>query len=122
VAVIRKHRSLASWRHAAPALFVSSILLSLALIALASALSMSAVAVGISTALATTLSVYFLACVAAALLFARVLNWRTLLILPGVISVYHMAYGLGFLTGVLKFAMSGSRVAAQSRLFTALTR
>jgi glycosyltransferase involved in cell wall biosynthesis len=122
VAVIRKHRSLASWRHAAPALFVSSILLSLALIALASALGMSAVAVGIGTALAAGLSVYFLACVAAALLFARVLNWRTLLILPGVIAVYHVAYGLGFLTGVLKFAMSGSCVAAQARLFTALTR
>lgn len=122
VAVIRKHRALASWRHAVPALFVSSILLSLALIGLAAALGMSAVAVAISAALAAALSVYFLASVASALLFARSLNWRTLLILPGVIAVYHMAYGLGFLTGVLKFAVCGSGAAAPARLFTALTR
>jgi hypothetical protein len=36
--------------------------------------------------------------------------------------VYHTAYGLGFLGGVLKFAGRGSRTRAPGRVFTALTR
>jgi hypothetical protein len=122
VAVIRKHRALASWRHVVPVLFVSSILLSLALIALAAALGVSAFAVAISAALAAGLGVYFLACVASALPFAGSLDRRALLILPGVIAVYHIAYGLGFLTGIFKLSTSASGEAAPDRLFTALTR
>ena len=122
VAVIRKHRALASWRHVVPVLFVSSILLSLALIALAAALGVSTFAIAISAALAAGLGVYFLACVASALPFARSLDRRALLILPGVIAVYHIAYGLGFLTGIFKLSTSASGEAAPDRLFTALTR
>ncbi len=122
VAVIRKHRALASWRHVVPVLFVSSILLALGLIALAAALGASTLAIGLSATLAAGLSVYVLACVAAALPFARSLDWRALLILPGVMAVYHIAYGLGFLTGVLKLAKRTPEGAAPDRLFTALTR
>ena len=122
VAVIRKHRALASWRHVVPVLFVGSILVSLALIVLAAALGFSTFAVVIGAALATGLSVYFLACVAAALPFARSLHWRALLILPGVMAVYHIAYGLGFLAGMLKLARRASGEGAPDRLFTALTR
>src|SRR6202521_3356990 len=100
VAVIRKHRALASWRHAVPVVFVSWILSSLVGIALAALLGMNTVASGIAAALATGLGVCFLACVASALPFARSLDRRALLILPGVIAVYHVAYGLGFLIGV----------------------
>jgi glycosyltransferase involved in cell wall biosynthesis len=122
VAVIRKHRALASWRHVVPVLFVSSILLALGLIALAAALGASTLAIALSAALAAGLSVYILACVAAALPFAGSLDWRALLILPGVMAVYHIAYGLGFLTGVLKLAKRTPEGAAPDRLFTALTR
>jgi succinoglycan biosynthesis protein ExoA len=122
VAVIRKHRGLASWRHVVPVLFVSSILLSWALIALAAVLGFSTIALAISAALAAGLSVYCLACVAAALPFARSLDWPPLLILPGVMAVYHVAYGLGFLAGVIKLTGRASETAAPDRLFTALTR
>jgi|SRR5579863_2300131 len=122
VAVIRKHRALASWRHVVPALFVGSVLLSPVLIAVAAALGASTFAIAIGAALATGLSIYVLACVAAALPFARCLEWRALLILPGVFAVYHIAYGLGFLTGVLKLTGGASQKAAPERLFTALTR
>jgi succinoglycan biosynthesis protein ExoA len=122
VAVIRKHRALASWGHVVPVLFVGSILVSLALIALAAALGFSTFAIVIGAALATGLSVYFLACVAAALPFARSLDWRSLLILPVVMAVYHVAYGLGFLAGMLKLTRRASGESAPDRLFTALTR
>jgi len=72
--------------------------------------------------LATGLLVYLLVCAASTLPFTRSLEPRALLILPGVIAVYHVAYGLGFLIGVLKFTGRGSGGIAPSRLFTALTR
>jgi succinoglycan biosynthesis protein ExoA len=122
VAVIRKHRALASWRHVVPVLFISSILLSLALIAVLAALGFSTLAMAVGAALVTGLTVYVLGCVAAALPFACSLDWRALLILPGVFAVYHIAYGLGFLTGVLKLTGRASQKSAPDRLFTALTR
>jgi len=122
VAVIRKHRALASWRHVVPVLFVSSILLALVSIALAGVLGAPTLAIALSAALATGLGVYVLACVAAALPFARSLDWRALLILPGVMAVYHVAYGLGFLTGLIKLAKRTPEGAAADPLFTALTR
>jgi succinoglycan biosynthesis protein ExoA len=122
VAVIRKHRALASWRHVVPVLFVTAIPLSLLLIALLAAAGMPATAIGIGAMLAAVLSVYFLACAAAALPFARSLSPGALVILPGVIAVYHIAYGLGFLSGVLKFAADGTGVAAPPGFFTELTR
>jgi succinoglycan biosynthesis protein ExoA len=122
VAVIRKHRALASWRHGVPALFVGAILTSSALIAVATALGLPAVAIEIGAAAAAGLAVYFLACVAATLPFARSLDSRALVILPGVIAVYHIAYGLGFLCGILKLAGRESSAAAPARFFTALTR
>src|SRR5579864_6640867 len=70
VAVIRKHRALAAWRHAAPPLFVGSILLGAALTMLCAALGMSGAAVWIAAGLGGELLVYTLACVAAALPFA----------------------------------------------------
>lgn len=122
VAVIRKHRALASWRHVVPVLFVSSILLAPVLIALAAGLGAPTLAIALGAALATGLGVYILACVAAALPFARSLDWRALLILPGVMAVYHVAYGLGFLTGLIKLAKRTPEGAAPDPLFTALTR
>jgi succinoglycan biosynthesis protein ExoA len=120
VAVIRKHRALASWRHAVPALFVSSILGSLALLILAAAGGFAKGAFAIGAALATGLMIYVVACVASALAFAGSLEAWALLVLPGVIAMYHVAYGLGFLAGVLRPADSGA--ASPARFFTALTR
>lgn len=122
VAVIRKHRSLASWRHAVPALFIGATLLSLALVAIAAALGLSRVAVGISNILAAEMSVYLLICVVSTFPYVATIEPRVLLLLPAVIVVYHVAYGLGFLAGLVRLARYRSRHVRPLRLFTTLTR
>ena len=62
VAVMRKHGSVASWRHLVPALFVSSILLGSLLIALSAALGWSTLAIFAGTLLGAELTLYALAC------------------------------------------------------------
>jgi succinoglycan biosynthesis protein ExoA len=122
VAVIRKHRSLEAWRHLLPALLVSSILIWMVAFALAAALRLHQGAVATGAALETELSVYFLACVAAAGRLARTVDLRVLLLVPGVMAVYHFAYGLGFLLGVLNRVDQGSSEETRYGLFTELTR
>jgi hypothetical protein len=122
VAVIRKHRGLASWRHGVPVVFVTWILLSLAFTALAAALHMPGLAATIGGALAIGLAVYLVASIAAALPFARSLHPLSLLMLPFVIATYHVAYGLGFLFGIFQLATENGRTSAPGRLFTTLTR
>jgi glycosyltransferase involved in cell wall biosynthesis len=122
VAVIRKHRALAAWRHLAPALLVSTILIWLVATAMAALLQMRQAAVATGAALETELAVYFLACVAAAGRFVRTVDPRVLLLVPGVMAVYHFAYGLGFLMGVLRPADRGSSEEVEYSLFTELTR
>lgn len=122
VAVIRKHRALASWRHAVPVLFVTWIHLSLALMTLGAALRMPGLAAAVGAVLAIGLTAYFAACTAAALPFARSLHPFSLLILPVVIAMYHVGYGFGFLFGILSWAANVGRAAAPNRVFTTLTR
>jgi succinoglycan biosynthesis protein ExoA len=121
VAVIRKHRALASWRHVVPALFVSSILLSLLLMALMAALGLNTAAAVISAALAGELLLYAVVCLACLVPLARSLELASLLLLPVVFAAYHFAYGLGFLAGTLRPVLE-TRAAASARFFTALTR
>lgn len=122
VAVIRKHRALASWRHAGPAIFVVSMLLCVAAAALALAARRPAMFSAAVAALGAGLSTYFLACVAAAIPCSRSLDLSSALMLPFVMGTYHVAYGLGFLLGIFKPRAARSRTAAPERLFTALTR
>src|SRR6185503_8328208 len=58
VAVVRKHRALASWRHVVPALFVSSIMISLLLIAVMALLGLNTAAAVIGDVLAGELLLY----------------------------------------------------------------
>ncbi len=123
VAVIRKHRALASWRHVVPALFVSSIFVAIALIALTAMFGMSGTAWVISCGLAIELFTYSLACVAATVPFLASLEFSSLLILPIVIASYHLAYGLGFLIGLFKTAKEQREgEATPAGFFTTLTR
>ncbi len=122
VAVIRKHRALAAWRHLVPALFVCSILLGVVLVIVAASLKMRTAAGWIGTALGAELTLYALACAAAAAPFARSLNLRSLVLLPFVMAVYHVSYGLGFVLGVLRPVQPRVNGEAPARLFTELTR
>jgi succinoglycan biosynthesis protein ExoA len=122
VAVIRKYGTLACWRHAVPVLFVCSILLSTMAIPLTLAMGLRTAAVTFEAALSAELLVYLMACIAAAVTFCCRLEWRARLILPGVIAVYHVAYGLGFLIGIMTPARGGLRAPWSRGFFTALTR
>lgn len=122
VAVIRKHSGLAAWRHAVPPLFVSAILLCLAVMTAASAVGAAAILHLAETVLAAGLALYFTACVAAALSCRRTVKLQSLLLLPVIIAVHHFAYGTGFLLGILNPTPSGAGGPKQNQLFTALTR
>ena len=122
VAVMRKHGSVASWRHLVPALFVSSIILGALLTALSAALSWTAGALFAGTFLGVELTLYALACLFATLPYLGTLELPALLALPGVIAIHHVAYGLGFLMGLLQRVQSGSNSPQPAGFFTALTR
>jgi len=122
VAVMRKHGAVASWRHLVPAFFVGSILLGVLSIALSAALGWSNVVLFADTLLGAGLILYALACLTAALPYVGALEWQSLLALPGVIAVHHIAYGLGFLMGLLQGAQSRGDSPQPSKFFTALTR
>jgi succinoglycan biosynthesis protein ExoA len=98
VAVMRKHGSVASWRHAVPALFVGSILMGILLMALSAVLSWDTLMLFAGTLLGAELTLYGFACLAAAVPYLGSLELPSLLALPGVIAIHHVAYGLGFLT------------------------
>jgi glycosyltransferase involved in cell wall biosynthesis len=119
--VIRKHRALAAYRHAVPALFVSSVLLGVLLIALAASFGLAALMTTAAILLGLELLLYACACIAASIPFARSVDPPVLIILPGVMVVYHVAYGLGFLTGLWAL-LAGRACSSPPRLFTALTR
>lgn len=123
VAVIRKHRALASWRHVVPVLFVSSIMVAVLLIALTAMFGLSGVAGVIGSALAVELFVYAGACLVASAPFVGSLEIPSLLVLPLVIASYHVAYGFGFLMGLLKpTRVRPEGEAARAEFFTTLTR
>jgi len=86
VAVIRKHRIPASWRHLVPVMFVvATVLLPLFSVTLWAAM----------------LATYFLAIVGASVLAASHEGWDLLPALPVVFAAYHFSYGSGFLAGLL---------------------
>jgi glycosyltransferase involved in cell wall biosynthesis len=120
VAVIRKHRALASWRHAVPALFVAFILLGALLALSAAALGSYAAGVAIAGALAGGLLLYATACIAASLAFVKSLGPGSLALLPLVMAIYHFSYGLGFLRGIVTRPPTASD--GTPKFFTALTR
>lgn len=122
VAVIRKHRALAAWRHAVPPVFVGSILLGAALSLTALLLRWPGAAAWIGAALGAELLLYAAACCAAAVRCSKSLEWRALLMLPGVMGVYHIAYGSGFLAGLIKHALPDSGGGRSLPAFTELTR
>lgn len=122
VAVMRKHRGLAALRQAIPALFVASAIAGLLAIAISAAFGASVVAKGMAILLASVFAIYAAACIIAALLLPSSVRLRARLLAPYTIAIYHSAYGLGFLAGVLTLLRKPKARAGQSRLFTALSR
>ena len=103
VAVIRKHRLPAAWRHLAPGGFVAANL------ALASAWVVSTVfgweVVSRLSVVAwlALLILYGLASLAAAIREVPRAGWSTAICLPPLFAVYHVSYGVGFLLGAWRW-------------------
>lgn len=120
MAVIRRHRLPASWRHLAPCAFV------LANLFLAAALGLAA-AVGTRTAnwahlwiiLAAT---YTFAVMAASVVTAKKNGWEILPYLPAVFATFHFSYGLGFLLGIVSAPNKLEGSLWGMRLLTRITR
>lgn len=109
VPVILKHRKAASWRHLVPALAVCLC----ALVAVAAAVSTT----GARLALVLAGLYLGLGLVASGRACARCRDWVLLPILPMVFAIYHTAYGLGFIRGLMDFvALRRPAAGAMSRV------
>ena len=94
VRVMQKHPLQMRPRQFVPPTFVTALLISMLLAPLSAAGRWSLFLVGGS---------YILANLVATALTARKLAWRQLALLPLVFAILHLAYGLGFLTALLRF-------------------
>jgi hypothetical protein len=96
VRVIQKHRLPASVRHVVPAAFVAAL----------GALAVAGVFWPVAALAGAALAAAYLAAVSAAsVVVAAGSGWSLLPILPAVFACYHLAYGLGFLRGLVDFVV-----------------
>lgn len=121
VAVIRKHRLPASWRHLVPAFFVLGVAGLLANLGLAAILNSPAWFAASSIGCMSIVLLYGLLNVAASCLIAAKAGWSILPFLPLVFLTYHVSYGLGFLCG-LRWTIYGPVISARPSVFTSLSR
>jgi cellulose synthase/poly-beta-1,6-N-acetylglucosamine synthase-like glycosyltransferase len=95
VRVLQKHPYQMSLRQFVPPAFVLSLIL-FGLLALVSA--------GAKVLFAAVLISYILANLTASVVTAAQRGWKHLPFLPSVFAILHVSYGLGFITGLLRFA------------------
>ncbi len=122
VAVIRKHRLPASWRHLVPGTFVLVNVLLLLTAFLSWTLGARSVAKDAGWAWASQAVAYGVLLLAASIATAEKRGWGLLPILPFVFVVYHVSYGVGFLAGMAHFLLGRPLAARQGTLFTEVTR
>jgi len=122
VAVIRKHRGLASPRNFAP----STCLLSGAGLLLGAGAARLGGSPGWENAFLDAwlalAGIYFLASFASAFSVAKREGWRFLPCLPVVFAIYHLSYALGFVLALLYRPSIGSHPAPMRKVLTAITR
>lgn len=118
VAVIRKHRIPASWRHLIPALFVlANLLFVCGAAALRGPVRWFEIAAWLGM-----LAAYLVATALASLSAARRHGWDLLPAFPLVFATYHLSYGSGFLCGLVYWPMSSLGLIEQPTAFSELTR
>ena len=122
VAVIRKHRIPASWRHLVPGAFVFMNLVFFAAV-LYKALTGFSVLSWPLTAWAAMDVVYAVLSILAAWSTARRAGWDLFPMLPVVFATYHTAWGLGFILGMLHFSRKqGDGSLRHDSVFNEITR
>lgn len=122
VAVIRKHRGLASPRNFAPGsclLAGAGLLLGACGARLGGSPAWENAFLGVLLALA---GLYFLASFASAFSVAKREGWSFLPCLPVVFAIYHLSYALGFVLALLYRPATGNRPAPMPKVLTAITR
>jgi glycosyltransferase involved in cell wall biosynthesis len=123
VAVIRKHRGMASPRHAVPALFVASLIFLAVVLAISLGAGWSTVARLAGIVLAIEAAAYALACIGVAAAVPGPIRWKSRFAIPVVIATYQLSYGWGFLTGAVHALRNRRRNGGRpAEFFTALTR
>jgi hypothetical protein len=110
VAVIRKHRLVASWRHLAPGGFLLALLVNLLLLPFFK---------GAIIPFGVMVGLYLGAILAVSVATAWKTQWSLLPILPLTFACFHFGYGVGFLHGLLDFVLLKRR---PSLKFTTVTR
>jgi succinoglycan biosynthesis protein ExoA len=122
VAVIRKHRIPASWRHLVPGAFVAANLTLLLVIVVGTLGGTPRLAALTAIVWAALGAVYASACLAASGISARNHGWAIFPALPPVFAIYHVSYGLGFVLGMFYWSVASPKQAAAPSLFTEATR
>lgn len=93
VRVIQKHRRPASWRHLVPVVFVLALSVS----------TLASILVQLPIPLLAVVCPYSLASLFFALTIAAREGWRYAPVLPFAFATMHLAYGVGFLAGIVRF-------------------
>ena len=102
VAVIHKHRLLASWRHIVPILFISLTLLLIASVPVCVLAGATKLAGILGIAVLVLITGYLSLNLLASLSAARQHGWTICPWLPLVFATIHWAWGIGFLTGTFR--------------------
>lgn len=122
VAVLRKHRAVASWRHLVPGAFVLTNLLLLVAVGLGAGMGARGAVTHLASLGLAILAAYGLALLVASLYAALEAGWTTLPYLPVVFATYHFSYGLGFLAGLTRFAYRPNGTLRAESAFSRITR
>lgn len=122
VPVVRKHRIPGSWRHLVPGVFVLSVLMLLIVSILGLVAGEPPWAVLDDWLLLGSVTLYGAASMAASLAAAKRNGWNLLPVLPAVFLVYHVSYGIGFLSGVVYWLTKANPSAPVAVRFTELSR
>jgi succinoglycan biosynthesis protein ExoA len=118
VAVIRKHRIPASWRHLVAPAFVAATLCASAVAAVATWLGDRDLLMLAAAVLMLQWFAYVTALAVAAVITASRSGWEHLPVLPVVFAAYHLAWGLGFLLGCWWLLGRPSRLDYRTSKFT----
>jgi succinoglycan biosynthesis protein ExoA len=105
VPVIRKHKTLSSWRKLVPVMFVLANAVALATLVV-TAISRSPWFGPAAFLCVVLVGGYLLLDLLASLIVASKHGWATLAYLPLIFSTYHFSFGLGFLAGCVRMAMA----------------
>ena len=102
VAVIRKHKLPASWRHIIPVVWVSVNLLLVLVMTMATVLRSPGWLRDAAVLWLVVVGLYLSVSMSVAVCTARHHGWALLPYLPVVFAIYHLSYGLGFAAGLVR--------------------